>query len=117
MLQAAWFPQSFVVWFSHIKNGPAWQQHLSVLQSSESGLKSNQAQFTRHACWGNSQILMLTVFTFKIQMNLILGDPPSGVWALYRDVSCQGSRVNAAFDLTEYGDVSLKLKLFCPIIV
>jgi hypothetical protein len=34
------------------------------------------------------------------QMNLILGDPPGGVWALYLDVSCQGSRVNVAFDLT-----------------
>jgi len=35
------------------------------------------------------------------QMNLILGDPPGGVWALYLDVSCQeGSRVNGAFDLT-----------------
>jgi len=43
------------------------------------------------------------------QMNLILGDPPGGVWALYLDVSFQGSRVNGAFDLTGYEGVSFKV--------
>lgn len=55
-------------------------------------------------------ISVLMVFTLKIQMSLLLGDPP-GVWALYRDGSCQGSRVNGvvAFDLIGYEENSLKL--------
>ena len=42
-------------------------------------------------------------------MSLILGDPPGGVLALYRDVSCQGSRANVAFDVIGYEDLSFKV--------
>lgn len=42
-------------------------------------------------------------------MSLILGDPPGGVLALYRDVSCRGSRVNVAFDLTGNEHASFKV--------
>lgn len=55
------------------------------------------------------------IFTYSTQKSLVLGDPP-GVWPLYIGVSCQGSRLNLAFDLIGGYD-SYEESVFCPIIV